>query len=315
MTKLHMSEKSKIVIIGSINGDISFFVKDFPAPNETILAKNSLLTTGGKGLNQAVAAARAGAQTVMIGCVGDDLFGQKAVDYLKQNHIAINTLKTVPNTPTGSAGILVSDAGDNMIAVSPGANADLLPADIIARKTEIEAANMLVVQMEIPPDTVKCALQIAANAGVPTLFNPAPATAQSQALIAFADIVSPNESETETITGIYPRDGASALAAAKQLCALGAKSVVITMGEAGYFTYAQDDNNGELCQAFAVGAIDPTGAGDVFNGVLARALAGGIALPEAARTASAAAALSVTKAGAEGAAPDWSQIRDFLRQQ
>jgi len=302
----------KVTVIGSINGDISFAVDQFPRPNETILAKDSALCMGGKGLNQAIAAACAGAKTAMIGCVGTDSIGDKALGYAKDNGLDLAGIKRVAHTSTGTAGILVNTDRENMIVVSPGANACLSVDDIHAHASLITGADMVVTQLEVPPDTVRAALDMAAKAGVRTVFNPAPATPAAANLIACADIITPNESETQTITGIYPQDEASALEAARALCARGAKDVLITMGEAGYYVFSQ--GKGEYVKAFAVKAIDPTGAGDVFNGVLAKVLADQGSLRMAARHASAAAALSVQCAGAEGAAPNWPQIQDFLAQ-
>ncbi|PHS28344.1 MAG: ribokinase [Robiginitomaculum sp.] len=302
----------KVTVIGSINGDISFAVDKFPMANETILAKGSALCMGGKGLNQAIAAARAGAQTTMIGCVGTDSIGDKAIAYAKDNGLDLAGLKRVSHTMTGTAGILVNNAGENMIVVSTGANACLTTDDLHTHADLITGADIVITQLEIPADTVRAALNIAAKARVRTLFNPAPATPEAADLIAYADIISPNESETHIITGIYPHDETSASQAARALCALGAKDVLITMGEAGYYVFSQGQS--EYFTAFKVNAVDPTGAGDVFNGVLAKVLAGHGSLSDAARFASAAAALSVLRAGAEGAAPDWSQIQDFLTQ-
>ena len=302
----------KTTVIGSINGDISFAVDQFPRINETILANHSTLCMGGKGLNQAIAAARAGAITTMIGCVGMDSIGDKAIAYAKDNGLDLAGIKRVSHTSTGTAGILVNTDRENMIVVSPGANACLTPDDLHTHADLITGADMVIVQLEVPPDTVRAVLDIAAKAGVRTLFNPAPATPAAADLIACADIITPNESETQTITGIYPHDEASAHEAANALCARGAKDVLITMGEAGYYVFSKGE--GQYFTAFVVNAVDPTGAGDVFNGVLARLLASHATLYEAARHASAAAALSVQCPGAEGAAPDWLQIQDFLTQ-
>ncbi|MDQ7019938.1 MAG: ribokinase [Robiginitomaculum sp.] len=302
----------KVTVIGSINGDISFAVDQFPRPNETILATGSALCMGGKGLNQAIAAARAGATTTMIGCVGTDSIGDRALGYAKDNGLDLTGIKRVSHTSTGTAGILVNTDGENMIVVSPGANACLTADDLHRHKGLITGAEIVITQLEVPPGTVRAALDMATKAGVRTVFNPAPATPEAADLIAYADIITPNESETQTITGIYPHDEASASEAAKALCARGAKDVLITMGEAGYYVFSQGE--GEYVKAFAVKAIDPTGAGDVFNGVLAKVLASHASLGEAARHASAAAALSVQCPGAEGAAPDWLQIQDFLTQ-
>jgi ribokinase len=305
-------DQTSIIVVGSINCDISFQVKDFPSINETVLSHDSLLCTGGKGLNQAISAASAGIHTAMIGCIGKDEFGDKAIQYAWDNNLDVSGLKRDAHVPTGTAAIFVNDAGQNMIAVSPGANACLAPADIEAAYAQIQRASLLVVQMEIPADTVRTALQLAAKAGVRSLLNPAPATAETRALIQFCDIISPNEREAQTLTGIYPKDSATAKRAAMRLCELGAKEVVITLGGAGYYIFTQGE--GKLFPAFSVTAKDTTGAGDVFNGVMACRLARGDSLHQAAYIASAAGALSVQKPGAEGAAPSEPELQQFLDQ-
>ncbi len=307
-----MNRKPKVIVVGSINCDLSFFMQGFPARNETILARHSLLTTGGKGLNQAVTAARAGADTHIIGCVGEDSFGQTAKTYARQQDVDISAVNSVADAPTGRAGIFVTEAGENMIAVSPGANAKLTPDDIIANADLIKTADIVMAQLEVPAEVVCTAFEIAGKAGVKTLLNPAPATPEAKNLIKLADIISPNETETEIITGIFPHDTDTARAAALCLCHLGARHVVITMGARGYYVFT--NGSGTLFAAFVVKAIDPTGAGDVFNGVLARALATGHSLEDAANIASAAGAICVTRQGAQGAAPNWREIQHFLDQ-
>ena len=303
---------AKVTIVGSINCDLSFAVANFPKPHETILASDSTLSLGGKGLNQAIAAACAGAETTMIGAVGNDTFGDKAKAYACEHGVNISGLKTVSDTPTGTAGILVTRTGENMIIVSPGANAALLSDDVLANRALIETADILLAQLECPAKTVRTAFDLARSANVYGILNPAPATPEARDLIACADLITPNESECEAITGIFPKDAPSAEQATKALCALGAKDVLITMGAMGYYLFS--NGQGRLYPAFDSVAIDPTGAGDVFNGVLARLLGAGHTLDEAARYASAAGAMSVRHKGAEGAAPNLADIEAFLAQ-
>jgi len=299
-----------VTVVGSINCDLSFFVRALPRRHETVQASDFGLGTGGKGLNQAVAAQSAGARTAMIGCIGDDLFGDAARRFAARCGLALGGLKTVSGTPTGTAAIIVNEAGENMIVVSPGANAQLVEADINAHSALIENAAILVTQLEVPVQTVSAALRMAKLAGVRTLLNPAPALPEAKALLPLADIVTPNETEAQSLTGILPGDASSAGAAAQALCGLGAGAVVITMGAQGHYVY--EDGQGALFPASPVKAVDATGAGDVFTGVLARMLADGSALTDAAHTAAAAAALSVTSPGAQGAAPDWDSIQSML---
>ncbi|PHS24152.1 MAG: ribokinase [Robiginitomaculum sp.] len=305
-------KRAKVTIVGSINCDLSFAVADFPKPHETILANSSSLSLGGKGLNQAIAAACAGADTAMIGSVGNDTFGDKAKAYARGHGVNLAGLKTVSDTPTGTAGILVTRAGENMIIVSPGANACLLADDVLANRALIETTDIVLAQLECPAKAVRTALDLARAGNVYSILNPAPATPEAQGLIACADLITPNECESEAITGIFPQDAPSAEQAAQALCALGAKDVLITMGAMGYYLFS----NGQGClhSAFDITAIDPTGAGDVFNGVLARLLGAGRTLEEAARYASAAGAMSVRHTGAERAAPELADIEAFLAQ-
>ncbi len=299
-----------VTVVGSMNCDLSFFVRGLPRPHETVMAHRSAVGVGGKGLNQAAAAARDGARVHMIGAIGDDGFGGTVRAYAKQCGLDLTGLKTVCGVPTGTAAILIDSAGANMIAVSPGANAHLHETDIHTQAALIENAAILVAQLEVPVETVSAAMRLARAAGVRTLLNPAPATENAKDLLHLASLVSPNETEAQSLTGILPNDAHSAQAAAAALCALGAGAVVITMGAKGHYVY--ENGAGAMHPAFAVEAVDTTGAGDVFNGVLAHRLAQGCSVTEAARAGAAAAALSVTKAGAEGAAPDRDSIDSFL---
>lgn len=288
------------------------YLENFPGENQTVMAKHSALTIGGKGLNQAVAAARAGGQVTLIGCIGDDVFGGMAQEYLKKNKVDTSCLKKVKGVATGTANILVTDDGDNMIAVAPGANASLSPEDIMGHKELIQSSDILIVQLEVSSETVRTALELAAEGGVATILNPAPALKSAAGLVALADIITPNETETRDIVGVYPCDSETAGIAAGKLREAGAKNIIITMGEGGYF-YAADGRESHV-PSFKVDVLDPTGAGDVFNGVLAVALCRGNDPARAAQYAAAAGALSVMKAAAEGAAPTWQEIEEFLQQ-
>ncbi|WP_165777041.1 ribokinase [Paremcibacter congregatus] len=305
-----MSEVKRITVVGSINSDVTAYVREFPAHNQTVLARESTLTVGGKGLNQAVAAACAGAEVTLIACVGDDVFGTMAQTYLKDKQVGISAVRQVAATASGTANIMVSEGGDNMIAVAMGANACLSPEDIQRHKALIEASDVLIVQLEVPEETVREALKVARDAGVISILNPAPALGSAGELLRLADIVTPNETETQEIANIYPGNPGDAAEAAEKLKQKGARNIVITMGSAGYFY----DLEGEarFVPARKVEALDPTGAGDVFNGVLAVALAKGKHSVLAAQYAAAAGALSVMRPGAEGAAPSWQEVETYL---
>jgi len=302
----------RIAVVGSINSDITAYLSKFPEKNQTILANNSTLTIGGKGLNQAVAAAQAGGKVSMIASVGSDIFGELALKYLEDNLVDTSSIKIVEGVATGTANIMVTEDGDNMIAVASGANACLTSNDILKNKEVIQASDILIVQLEVPKEAVAAALILAKEAGVTSILNPAPALKTAGDLLALSEIITPNETEVEEIVGLYPRDAETARKAVVKLRNKGAKNIIITMGDAGYF-YAIGEEDGYV-SSFEVEALDPTGAGDVFNGVLAVALAGGKDLFRSAQYASAAGALSVTKAAAEGAAPSWMEIERFLQE-
>ena len=258
--------QKNIVVVGSINCDQTSFLTQFPKVNQTIFAKSSSLSVGGKGLNQAIAAAKAGANVSMFACVGNDVFGQMAKSYLTENNIDISYLKEISETATGTANIFVNENSENMIAVSKGANACLLPEDIEKNASIIEQADLLIVQLEVPKETVLKALLIAKASDVTTIFNPAPAISSIEELIKLSTIITPNETEVEEIVGIYPDDEATCLEAVIKLRKLGATDVIITLGSKGF--YISNGNDEKLVPAISVDAIDPTGAGDVFNGVL-----------------------------------------------
>ncbi len=310
----------KIVVVGSINCDLTTYVTAFPKPHETMLGKRAAFTLGGKGLNQAIAAVRAGGSVVMVACVGDDHFGSLAIEHLNKHNVGTEHVHTISQCATGTANILVDDLAQNMIVVAAGANAKLTIEHINAAEQEIAAADMLVVQMEVPFEAVLAALTLAQKYAVPTIFNPAPASIDALELLPLATIFTPNEIEMEFFSNIYPDNHDNISRGVELLQAKGAKIVVITRGSEGC-SIAIDESLAHL-NAYPVEAIDSTGAGDVFNGVLAVALVAvskifnGVidsrVMGFAVQRASAAAALSVTKASAEGAAPSAFEIESFL---
>ncbi len=312
--------KPNIVVVGSINCDLTTYVANFPKLNETVMAKHAALTLGGKGLNQAVAAARAGGSVTMVACVGDDHFGALAVKYLNANSVNTTHVHSASACATGTATILVDENANNMIVVAPGANAALTVAHVQAAESVIAEADMVIVQMEVPLESVMAALKMAEKYSVPTILNPAPASMDVLELLPLARIFTPNETEMELLSGIYPNSHESIAEGVDKLRALGAEIVIITKGSEGC-SIACDDNFTHI-NAYKVAAVDPTGAGDVFNGVLAVAiiaaskLCDGVfdaqVIEHAVRQASAAATLSVTKQSAEGAAPLAAEIERFL---
>ena len=291
----------RIVVIGSTNTDMVVKAERIPAPGETILGGRFLMNPGGKGANQAVAAARLGGDVLFVAKVGDDLFGREAKALFAQEGICADYVLTDPREPSGVALIMVDGKGENCISVASGANGTLSPGDLEAARCEITEAGLVLMQLETPVETVLCAAQWAAAKGVPVVLNPAPARELPEALYRCLDSITPNESEAELLTGIKVTDATSAEAAAKALCAKGVKRVVVTMGSKGAFAYS--DGAGALVPAVKVEAVDTTAAGDVFNGALAVALTEGSPLAEAVKFAARAASISVTRMGAQASAP------------
>ena len=297
----------RIVVLGSTNTDMVIKSERIPAPGETILGGRFLMNPGGKGANQAVAAARLGGEVTFVAKVGDDLFGREAKALFAKEGIRTDYVLTDASEPSGVALIMVDAKGENCISVASGANAALSPQDIEAARGAIEAASALLMQLETPVETVLCAARWAAAQGVPAILNPAPACALPAELFGCLSLITPNESEAELLTGVKVTDEATARAAAAALCAKGVGRVVITLGAKGAFVF--EGGRGTLMPAFPVRAVDTTAAGDVFNGALAVALTEGLALAEALRFAARAASISVTRMGAQASAPYRNELR------
>lgn len=324
----------RVVVVGSINCDLTLFVQDFPEAGATVMGNSSHLALGGKGLNQAVAAAKIGAHVHMVACVGDDHFSAMALDYLDANGVNRQHLGKSVGVATGVASILVDQYSHNMIAIAPGANAELREDAIEDATHSIAAADVLLVQMETPLPTIKRALELARENGVLTVVNPAPVVEGLADIIALADVFTPNETEVKALTGIFPEDDDSIRRAMKALRGMGARDVVITRGEHGS-SYLVGEHYGQVAP-FHVEPVDSTGAGDVFSGVLSAAMAvsknnerkdnqqavatktktvGAITaevMAESMQLASAAAAISATKLTAQDAAPNLAQAQQFM---
>ncbi len=303
--------KKNIVIIGSSNTDMIIKLPHIPKPGETVLGGNFSTSAGGKGANQAVSAARAGGEIIFIARVGDDIFGEQAVEGFIKSGINIDNIITDKKAPSGVALIFVDENGENSIAVAPGANASLSPSDITASKDTIASAGIVLLQLEIPLETVRTAAEIAAENGVDIILNPAPARPLGDDILRHISILTPNESEAELLTGIKVGDEESAAQAADALSAKGVKTVLITLGPRGVYVSSKDFNG--IVPGFSVNAVDTTAAGDVFNGVLALSLSEDMPLVDGVRFSNAAAALSVTRLGAQPSAPYRKEIEDFLK--
>lgn len=299
----------KVVVVGSINCDIVSYLKQFPKANETVFAHGYEIAIGGKGLNQAVAASRIGGQVSMIGCVGDDDFGRQATAHLRANGVNCDSVMVSTDAPTGVAAIAVNDAGDNMISVASGANLALSAAHVLAHRSVIENADVLITQAEVSVEVMAIALEIANGAGVPSVLNPAPAEKTVLPLLKYCTYITPNESETETLSGYYPEGGENIASAIRVLKEHGAENIVITCGSRG--SLIGTDGDPISVAPFKVKSVDSTGAGDTFNGVFAVGVASGLSAKDAARQASAAAAISVTRKTADSA-PTRTEVDAFV---
>ena len=303
----------KIVVIGSSNTDMIIKVPRIPKPGETILGGTFQTAAGGKGANQAVAAARAGGDVIFVARVGDDIFGEQAIQGFKTDHIDVSYVVKDKTAPSGIAEIFVGEDGENSIAVASGANANLSPEDIQRAEGVIKTADIVVLQLEIPLATVTKAAHLAGKHGIKVILNPAPAQPLSDDLLGNVTVLTPNESEAELLTGIPVANEASAEKAAKVLREKGIQVVILTMGATGVYVSAEEFSG--IQQGFKVKAVDTTAAGDVFNGALAVSFAQEKKLVEAVQFAQAAAALSVTKLGAQPSAPQNQEILNFLSSQ
>jgi ribokinase len=304
--------RPKILVIGSSNTDMIIKLDRIPQPGETILGGEFVTAAGGKGANQAVAAARAGGEVTFVARVGQDMFGEQAVAGFVRDGIHVKYVTRDPAAPSGVALIFVAKDGENSIAVAGGANGRLSPADVKKAKPAIAGARTVVMQLETPLETVWAAAELAARAEVPVILNPAPARVLPDKLLKLVSILTPNETEAELLTGIAVTDEATAAEAADKLRARGVETVILTLGARGAFV--ANDSTRQLVPGFQVKAVDTTAAGDVFNGALAVALGEGRPLLEAARFANAAAAISVTRLGAQPSAPVREEIEGLLAQ-
>lgn len=309
-----MPTKSPIIVLGSINADLVVRGPKLPAPGETVIGGEFYQAAGGKGANQAVAVARAAlAPVTFIGAVGDDSHGREALDRFHSENLVCDYIKVLPGEASGVALILVDDSGQNLISVASGANARLTPQDIDAIPEEVfRGANVFLACLETPLATVAVGLRRAKQAGLVTILNPAPATCEiiDAGLLGLVDVLTPNAGEAALLAGLAIDEGAivhesTALRAARALQELGCRQVIVTLGSHGCLVV---DEQSQHVAGRAVRAIDATAAGDAFNGALAVALAEGRPLRKAAEWANSAAAISVTRRGAQPSLPSRSEI-------
>jgi ribokinase len=307
-----MQEQPHIVVLGSLNADLVQSVERLPRPGETIPGGGMHIFPGGKGANQACAAARIGARVAMVGQVGDDNLASLLLDSLRSAGVDTRHVG-VSGKSTGTAAILVLPDGENTIVISAGANATLTPEVALPRLERIGPGSLLLCQLEVPLETVGKALAYAKARGACTILDPAPARPLDPDLLQRVDFLTPNEIEAAVLLG-RPADSLEsdedAREAARELLRLGTSAVVLTLGSRGCIVASGHDI--QVVPGFAVAAVDTTGAGDTFNGAFACALAEGRELIEAARFANAAAALSVTRPGAQTSIPARVEVEAFL---
>jgi len=296
----------KIVVIGSTNTDMVVKSRKIPSPGETILGGTFMMNPGGKGANQAVAAARLNGNVTLVTKLGNDLFGEQAKHIFDFEGIDTRYIVNDPKNPSGIALIMVDQDGENCIVVAPGSNGTLSAYDIEEGVYGNDPSDVFLMQLEVPVSTIEFVAQKVYEKNNRVILNPAPARQLSDDLLNCVYIITPNEVEAEILTGIKVVDTASAEEAAEKLRSTGVKNVIITMGAAGAFLLT--DKVSKLISVVPVRAVDTTAAGDVFNGALAVAISEGKDLEEAVVFANKAAAISVTRMGAQASAPYRKEI-------
>lgn len=304
--------RPNIVVVGSINMDLVFRTPRMPALGETISGHEFVQIAGGKGANQAVAAARQEAATTLIACVGNDSFGRQSLSGLQADDINTEFISRVDNVATGVAGIFVDDQGNNSIVIAPGANAQLTPAHINQANDIICNADLLICQCETPLATVSAAIRLAFEHNVKVVFNPAPAMSLPDDLLVKVSYLILNETEATHIAGVDVIDIASAQIASNKLLARGVACVLLTMGEHGVVVASNAGQNNVHLPAMKVKAIDTTAAGDTFVGAFAAGIGRGLSVLEAVSEAQSSAALAVTKLGAQSSIPYREEVLRFM---
>jgi ribokinase len=304
---------AKIVVVGSSNTDMAVLTPRIPVPGETVMGGDFMMVGGGKGANQAVAAARLGADVTFVARVGNDVFGEQAIESFKKDGIRTDYVTMDDQAPSGVALIFVDEGAENVIVVAPGANNRLQPEHVEMARAEIETADALVMQLEIPIETVTAAADIARRAGTKVILNPAPARELPKSLLGMVDVLTPNETEAALLAGLSTTDVMKPEEIGRKLLDMGVGAVVMTLGSQGALVVIKDEAT--RIPALKVEAVDTTAAGDAFNGALAVALAEGKSLVEAAQFAVKSAALSVTKAGAQPSLPTRQEVEAFATRQ
>ena len=298
----------KIIVVGSSNTDMVVKSQKLPAPGETVTGGEFLLAAGGKGANQAVAAARLGGNVTFIAKTGNDVFGQQSIQQYNAEGICTDYIFSDPEHPSGVALIAVDANGENSILVASGANGTLSVEDIETAKNEIETAGIVLMQLEIPIETVEYAAGIASQNQVQVILNPAPAQSLSDWLLQHLYIITPNKTEAERLTGITVNDWESAQSAADCLSEKGVEIVIITLGAEG--ALVKEGNQYHRIASEKVKAVDTTAAGDTFNGALCVGLSEGLSVVEAVKMACKASAIAVTRLGAQSSIPHRKELEN-----
>ncbi|MFX1574017.1 MAG: ribokinase [Promethearchaeota archaeon] len=315
-----LEETDYVLIIGSSNMDLNIYSKRFPNPGETVTGGTFKQFLGGKGANQSVASVRSGVKTVFIGKIGIDIFGDQMISQLTKEGINMNHVIRDPEEMSGVAFILIDENGENMISVAPGANIKLSPQDIRSKTSIIENAKCIVVQMEIPMDTIKEILNISTELDNIKILNPAPLKPLPKQLLEKVDIIIPNKGELfkmHSLLGFEDLDveeNENILQVSKDIASLGIKYVITTLGARGCFIYSRGENKAIEVAAPNVKAVDTVGAGDCFIGVLASRLCKGEKVLNAVKYASVAASIAVTRKGAQVSMPFSNEVEAKLKE-
>ncbi|MGK7397127.1 MAG: ribokinase [Candidatus Cyclobacteriaceae bacterium M3_2C_046] len=303
--------KNKITVIGSSNVDLIMKMDHLPQLGETVTEADFRQTYGGKGANQAVAAARAGGDVYFVNCVGEDDFTEKMLESYRQDHLHLEYVFQEKGVPSGTALVMIGQEGENYLSVAPGANYKLSPHHIDQIESHLRETALIVLQYEIPAQTIEYTIRKADQLNIPVLWNFAPARHFDLKYLQYVEYLVVNEVEAEFLTGQKVEDQLQVEAAAQKLVKIGVKSVILTLGKRGAY-YLSRDNSG-IIPGYQVKAVDTTAAGDVFCGCLAVSLVEGKELPRALQFSNAAAALAVTRLGAQPSAPFRSEIDSFIQ--
>lgn len=306
-----MASVANILVVGSYVVDLMSRTPHMPSPGETVLGGPFHMGPGGKGGNQAVAAARLGSRVTMLTKVGHDVFGDEALKNFTTENIDTTHVTRHPDEVTGTALIAVDDQRENMIVVAPGACGKITKEDIVKAEQSFKDADIVLVQLETSMEAVETTINLANKLGKPIILNPAPYQDVSQDLLEKIDYITPNETEASLLSGVKVMDEASAREASIKLKEQGVHTVLITLGKTGCFVY-DGTSEGGIVPAFSVNVVDTTGAGDAFNGAFATFIANGLSLQEAVTRANAVAALAVTKVGTAPAMPFAEEVEKFL---